>query len=808
MLKNYLKTSLRSLWKNKGFSAINIIGLAAGLATCLLIILYVLDELSFDKYNTKAARIYRVNNEVKFGDNHFDLALAPALQGPTIVQELPQAEQFTRFRYHSSLSIKKGNENLRESNVTYADSTLLDVFSFQLVSGNPKTILNEPQTLLITESMAKKYFNRTDVAGESLLINNNKNYKITGVIKNIPSQSHFNYDFFVAMTDDKDSRDESGWLSENYNTYIVLKEGADPAKLVPELDKMMYRKVGPILKNAMNLSTDDFVKQGGYIKNSLTPLTDIHLRSNKMGEMGANGSITYVYIFSAIAAFILLIACVNFMNLSTAKSANRAREVGVRKVLGSLRKNLVSQFLVESLLVSFISLLLALLVAAVLLPLFNNLAAKQIPSSLLFQPFMMICAVLLVFIVGLLAGSYPAFFLSAFKPIEVLKGRLSGGFRRSWLRNTLVVFQFAVSIILIAGTLVVYNQLQYIRNKDIGFNKDKLLTINNISALNTQANAFKNELLGISGISNATITSYLPVNGNRNSNAFFSTPAMDQKGTVIMQEWIVDENYLPTLGIQVLNGRNLSPDFPTDSNAVLINEAAAKALATKDLLNKKLYQFGSADLKKIDERHIIGVIKNFNFSSLRDMITPMALELGKDGGSITLRMNSTDIPNVLTQIKNKWKAMAPAEPFVYSFMDEEFNNQYLTEQQTGKIFVTFAVLAIFIACLGLFGLAAYAAEQRTKEIGIRKVLGASVSNIAGMLSKDFLKLVLIASVIAFPVAWWAMHKWLQDFAYRVNIGWSVFFVSGMIALFIALFTVAFQAIKAAMANPVKSLRTE
>jgi putative ABC transport system permease protein len=496
------------------------------------------------------------------------------------------------------------------------------------------------------------------------------------------------------------------------------------------------------------------------------------------------------------------------MNLSTAKSANRAKEVGIRKVLGSLRNNLVSQFLVESLLVSFVSLVLALLSAVLLLPLFNGLAEKQIPVSLLFQPFMIGCTVLLVFVVGLLAGSYPAFFLSAFRPIDVLKGKLSAGFKGSWLRNLLVVFQFAVSIILIAGTLVIYNQLRYIRSKDIGYNKDKLLTIGNIGVLNMQVTAFKNELLGISGISNATVTSYLPINGNRNSNAYFLTTAMDPKNAVIMQDWVVDEKYLSTLGIQLLSGRNFSPDFPTDSNAILINEIAAKALPTKELLNKKLYQFSDMEANKSVEKHIVGIIKNFNFNSLRDMVTPMALKLGNDGGSITVRLSSGNIPNVLAQVKNKWKALVPAEPFVYSFMDEEFNNQYRAEQKTGKIFISFAVLAIFIACLGLFGLAAYAAEQRTKEIGIRKVLGATISDITGMLSKDFLKLVLIASVIAFPVSWWAMYRWLQDFAYRVNIGWWIFFVSGMIVLFIVIFTVAFQAIKAAMANPVKSLRTE
>lgn len=610
------------------------------------------------------------------------------------------------------------------------------------------------------------------------------------------------------MAEDEDSRDEQGWLSENYNTYILLKSGADAGKLIPALDKMMYREVGPILKTVLNSSLDDFTKGGGYIRNTLTPVTSIHLRSNRLGELSANGNITYVYIFAAIAVFILLVACVNFMNLSTARSANRAKEVGVRKVLGSRRKNLVLQFLTESLLVSFGSLVLALLTAMLLLPWFNNLAGKQIQLALLFQPFMLLSAVLLVLVVGLLAGSYPAFFLSSFRPIEVLKGKLSRGLRGSGLRNALVVFQFAISIILICGTLVIYSQLQYMRNKDIGFNKDKLLTIENTASLREQATVFKDQLLTLSGISNATMSSFLPVNGNRNSNAFFTSPAMNQQSAVIMQQWVVDENYIPTLDIKLVAGRNLSPQLLTDSTAAIINEIAASSLGGGNLLNKKIYLVQDMQTKKLRELHIIGVVKSFNFNSLHDMVTPLVLCLGKDAGSLTIRLAANDIPRVLAQVKNKWQAMAPGEPFTYSFMDEAFNSQYFAEQQTGNLVISFAALAIFIACLGLFGLAAYAAEQRTKEIGIRRVLGASVGNIARMLSKNFLRLVLAASLIAFPVAWWIMHLWLQDFAYRVSISWWMFGVAGAMALLTAMLTVSYQAIKAALANPVKSLRTE
>ncbi len=807
MFRNYFKIALRNLTKNKFYTSINIFGLAFGLATCLLILLYVIDEQNFDRYNENAKRIYRVNNELKFGNNHLDLALSDAVMGPSLLKEFPQVEQYTRLQKFGSFLVKKGDQNLKETQVAYADSTLFDVFTLPIISGDAKTALRDPHSVVITERMAKKYFGRTDVTGENLFINGKDNYKITAVIKDMPVQSHFNFDFFVPMAENESSRNNN-WLSQNFNTYILLKKDADPKKLEPQFNAMMDRYIGPELKSLLNLSMDDFKKSGGFVRCSLTPLEDIHLHSNKVGELSVNGNIQFIYIFSAIALLILLIACVNFMNLSTARASSRAKEVGVRKVLGSLKRNLIQQFITESVLMSFVSLIIAIVLAAMLLPFFNQLAGKNIQTSFLFQPLMLVSFIALMIIVGILAGSYPAFYLSAFQPIKVLKGKLSEGFRGSILRNSLVVFQFSISVILIVGTIVIYNQLSYIRNKDIGFNRNHVLVLHGTDALKDQAASFKNELLQISGVANATMTGFLPVYGDRSKNTMFPSASLDPKTGISMEQWSVDENYIPTLDIKLLEGRNYSTQFLTDSNGIIVNEAAAKFLSSKDVLNQKLYSITDPQMKKLTEYHIIGVIKNFNFNSLRDVITPMALMLHRESGSMAIRINTSNIYPVIAQIETRWRAMEPGQLFDYSFLDDEFNELYAPEQRTGKLFITFAVLAIFIGCLGLFGLITYAAEQRTKEIGIRKVLGASVGSIAGMLSKDFLKLVIISWLIAFPIAWYAMNKWLQDFAYRISISWWVFAGAGIFALIIALLTISSQAIRAATANPAKSIKSE
>ncbi|MEX6687984.1 ABC transporter permease [Danxiaibacter flavus] len=806
MFKNYFKTAFRSLQKNKGFTAINVFGLAAGIATCLIIMLYVTDELSYDKFNINAQRIYRIDNQIKFGNNAFDIGEAPAAMGPAFAAEYPQIEHYTRFRNRGPITITKGDEKIVEDKVIYADSSLFNVFTLPIVDGDQRTALKEPQSVAITESAAKRYFGNARPLGKTMEINS-KPYRVSAVIKNIPSQSHFNYDFFLPLSGLDESR-EIDWLSENFHTYIVVKEGTDIAGLEKQFNKSLEAAVAPELKSVANIAFDDFKKDGGYVRCSLMPLLKIHLHSNKPDELSVNGNLQYVYIFSAIAIFILLIACVNFMNLSTARSSNRAKEVGVRKVLGSDRRNLITQFLTESFVISFIAFMAATVLTFLLLPLFNHLAQKNISGLVLLAPSRLAVIVALMIVVSLLAGSYPAFFLSSFQPVDVLKGKLAKGFKGSVLRNALVVFQFAISITLMVGTTVIYSQLNYIHQKDVGFNKEQVLIIQNTSALGSQSEAFKNEVMQLPVVKAATFTGYLPTNNWRNSTGLFPDMNFDVENAILSQEWEVDENYIPTMQMQLVSGRNFSKDFATDSNAIIINEAAAKYFEGKDPINKKMYAVENAATKKISSFSIVGVIKNFNFNSLREQVTPLALLYRKNLGSLALRINTADIPGLVSQLKSKWKVMAPSHAFSYTFMDEEFNKQYQADQRTGSLSITFSILAILIACLGLLGLVTYAAEQRIKEIGIRKVLGANVTGIIAMLSGDFVKLVCIAVVIATPVAWLAMNKWLQEFAYRITIQLWLFALAGIIALIIALATVSFQAIKAAMANPVKSLRSE
>lgn len=796
MLRNFITTTFRSLLKNKGFTFLNIFGLALGLATCLLIVFYVADELSYDRYHVKADRIYRVDTDLKYGEAINNFAIAAPPLADALVHNFPVVEKAIRLSPNLNTRFRKGEEVVREDRVFYADPDLFDVFTLPLIYGNSKTALASPDAIVITESIAIKYFNTIDVLGNTLMIVGDTTVRnVTAVISDMPESSHFHADFFLSMNALPSARN-TNFNQFSFNTYVLLKEGTDAHDLEANFPAFLKKH----LNNNMNM--DAFEKGGNYIRINLTPLIDIHLQSNRQRELEPNGDIQYIYIFSAVAALILFLACINFMNLSTARSANRAREVGVRKVLGSLRRYLIFQFLSESVLLTLFATIAAAIAAWALLPFFNQISGKNLMVTVHSLRWMIPAMFGIVLIVGVLAGFYPAFFLSGFQPIHVLKGKLSSGFKSSKFRSILVVFQFCISTFLITSTLVIYNQLTYIRNKDLGFDREQVLIIKNVSVLDNPE-ILKDEVKALTGVADASLSGYLPTGGARWLNGISSG---DQHGQ-LSEFWLVDPDYLSTMGMKLLKGRNFSEARSTDSTAIIINEAAADMLGySKDPLDHIIHT-GQGD--KAKDYRIIGVIRDFNFNSLRDNITPLVMILGSDWrASLNIRVEPGHLTSVLQQLKHKWKSLIPDQEFDYSFMSKDFEAIYNTEQRMEKLFMIFTLLAIVIACLGLFGLSAYAAQQRSREISIRKVLGATISGLFALLSKDFIKLVLIALCITAPLAWIAMEKWLQSFAYRQDIPLWAFIFSGAVTVIIAVVTISFQSLKAALVNPVENLRGE
>ena len=814
MLKNYLKVAFRNLLRFKTYSFINIAGLAIGIACCLLILLYIKNELSYDRFNKKADQIYRINTDLKFGNTELAIPVVPDLMGPLLKQDFPQVKEYTRiYNWAGKKLVKKGNNFNTETGIAYVDSTFFKVFTFKTIAGNTDKILNEPNTVVITESIAKKYFNTVDAVGKYIETTDNGRtlYKVTAVIKDMPFNSHFRFDFLFPMQNL--DYDWGNLISSNFHTYLLLKKGVNYKDFEKNFELFNNKYVYPYAQKYMHITKEEFDRAGNRLKYSLIPLTDIHLFSKRIQEISPTGTIQYVYIFSAVAFFILLIACINFMNLTTARSANRAREVGIRKVLGTEKKNLIYQFLTESTLTALISVILAVAIVYNVLPFFNNLSGKELSTNDLYSSSILIFLVSLPFIVGFIAGSYPAFFLSRFNPIQIIKGKLSTGSKSGGLRSVLVVFQFATSIILITGTIIIYNQLNYIQNTNLGYQKDQVLIINDAYNLGRNVDAYKNEMLNVPGVISGTTSGFLPIPSLRNFNAFYKEASQAAESGLTMQSWKIDYDYLKTLGIKIVQGRNFSHEFGSDSSSIILNEAAVKQLgynlsanAKENPINNSVYTWENGG--KIVKYNIIGVVKDFHFESFHQDIGPLGLLLKRSTGLISFKVTASKIPMILKEAEVKWKRMSSGMPFSYKFMDDSFNEVYKADRRVGFIALSFSALAIIVACLGLFGLATFLAEQKTKEIGVRKVLGASVPSIFLMLSKEFIKWIIIANIIAWPFAYYFMNKWLQEFAYRININWWIFTFAGCIVLIIALLTVSILAIKAATANPVKSLRYE
>lgn len=809
MFKNYFNVTIRNLIKHKFYSFINILGLTAGVSCFLMILLYVADEVSYDQHHTEAEQIYRLDFLGTINGNTFNTSLASVPAAEAMVNDYPEVNEAVRLRQRSEYLVQKlGSEQVfKEKRVVFADSNIFSFFGLPVIQGDPSSMLKGPNKVAISQSMAEKYYGNNDPVGETLVFDSDENYEVTGVFKDIPRNTHFHFDFMFSMASLEESKMKM-WMSFNFVTYLKLQEGASADVLESKFPALVEKYIGPEVEQFMGMDLEAFYNSGNAAGFTLFPLQDIHLYSDKLGELEANGDINYVYLFSAIAFFIMMIACINFMNLSTARSANRAKEVGIRKVLGAYRHLLVKQFLVEALVLSFVSFLLAYAVCFAVLPSFNDLAGKQLIYSDLLAPQFLGLMVALMIAVGLLAGSYPALYLSKFMPSETLKGKITLGMKSGLIRSGLVVFQFSLSIIMIVGTAVVFDQLEYIQNKKLGYDKDQVLMINDAWLMGDKLESFKNEVVASSNVKAGTITSFLPVGTNSNNTIFFE--GMDPKNeSHIVSNWRIDHDYMATLGMNIIEGRDFSRDMRSDSTAIILNQAAVKEFGFEDPIGKTVSTFGGDEEETIVEPYkVIGVVEDFHYESLRATIYPMVLYLGRSRGYISFKLDGSDVNGSVEYIRSKWDEFAPGKPFQYSFMDQRFSSLYDAEQQIGQIFGVFAALAVLIACLGLFGLAAFTAEQRNKEIGIRKVLGASVVGIMSLLSREFLKLVFIAFAIAAPVAYFGMDRWLSDFAYRTDLSITTFVTSGILAVVVAWLTMSYQTMRAARSNPVRSLRSE
>ncbi len=807
MIKNYLLIAFRNMRRYKFISFINLFGLTVGIACCLLISLYIVNELSYDKYNRKADNIYRVERtfrNAETGALSLELgAVAPPI-GPLLQNDFKDIKAITSVLPTGNTAVRYKDKIFNEPNVYFIDDNFFKVFDATVIRGNPNSALSEPNSVMLTEEMAKKYFGNEDPIDKMVKLDQQITCKVTGIYKPLPANAHLHPDVMLSFATLKDSAVygeknlQTNWGNNSFYDYLLLPPHYDAQKLEAQFPLFLNRHVP---------HEGDKFQPSRWTSLSLRKLTDIHLYSHKDSEIEENGDIKRVYIFSAIALFILLIACINYMNLSTARSALRAKEIGVRKVIGAGKGELVTQFLSESILICAVATSLSFFLTWAVLPLINNLSGASFTIHSLLTPSVLLPLLAVPVVVGVLSGIYPALFLSSFQPVKVLKGAIKVGKTNLSFRKVLVVTQFAISIILIISTVVVIRQLEYMQNKSLGFSKDQIVTLNDNAGLKNSFLSFKAALLADANVKKVARSSRIPSgrlldsDGSQISNG--NTLAPTKADIKYVQ---ADEDFIPAYKINIVAGNNFSRTDGMDTSSFIINEAAVRALGLRSNEEAIGKPFMYGDRKG----QIIGVMNDFNFESLHQQIIPLVLltsTVPNGYNRISVKV-SGNIPSAIAHIEKTWKTYLPETPFDYTFLDDRFADLYKAEHQQEAIFSIFAGIAIFIACLGLFGLSAFTITQRVKEIGIRKVLGASISSIAVLLSKEFLRLVTLAAIIAFPVAGYAMHNWLQDFAYRITISWWVFVFAGIVAIAIALLTVSFQAIKAAIANPVKSLRSE
>ncbi len=798
MVKNLFKIAFRNILKDRTYSTINILGLTIGITCSMFLLLYILDELSFDRYHSKADTIYRIVSNIQEPDDAFTWAVVQMPLAEELLDNYPEVENAVRFIGSGRSLYKNGEQQFYEDQFYLADSTVFEMFDYQFIAGDKETALDMPFSIVITESIAKKYFGSLDVLGQSLQNQRNDEFKITGIIQDVPLNSHFRFDALISKNTHRDFT--GSWGNFGATTYIQLPSGYDLAKMYTSFDSLIKLKVDPV-----------FQEIGIKVQYELQPITAIHLHSKIDDEAEAGGDISYIYTFGAIACFMLIIACINYMNLATARSANRAKEVGVRKVMGSQRKQLIFQFITESVVISIIALIISLAMIYLLLPAFNTLANKSLPFAYIIQLPVILSLLGVVLVAGIVGGSYPAFYLSGFSPIQVLKGKVSSKGGSVFFRKSLVVVQFSISIFMLISTLIVFNQLEFLRNKDLGFEKKRVISIplsgrdlrqrgNVLMESLRQSNAF--EMVGSS--------TALPGEGIGKN----ILKVEDSEGKIVdrgVDLFYADYDFVKTMGMKIVKGRDFSRDILSDtSRAVLVNESMVSRMGWKDPIGRKFIFEGWGPDNTDLERLVVGVVKDYNQNSLYDAIEPLMIVLNDVFTNVVIRSKEGDIRQSLATMEKIWKEVNPNHPFEYAFLDQDFDSQYRADEKRSQIFTAFSGLTLVIACLGLLGLAAFTTEQRTKEIGVRKVIGANVLGLVVLVSREFFILVGFGMVIAFPAAWFFTDSWLQNFAYRIALNgeWMTFITAAVLAFVVTMLTVGFHVVRAANANPVHSLRDE
>lgn len=808
MLKNFFIDGLRKFRTQPGYILLNIGGLAIGLASFLFITLYVINELSYDRFHKNYENIYRVKVIGRMAGGEINQAITAAPMAQAMLKDYPEVLKATRVKQMGDWLIRFGDKKFNEEGVLFADSTFFDVLDFKLLRGDPQSALVRPKSLVLTEEFAKKYFGDLDPMGQRMIVEADTIlYTVTGVVQNVPDNSHIKFDMLASMSTFPDQANNQFWISHNYYTYIVVRDGTDKNNLHEKFQEMVIKYVGPQLKEVTGQTIEDFRKAGNDFSYVLEPLKDIHLKGATQYNLEPPGSPATVYIFAVIAILILIVAIINYVNLATAKSASRAKEVGVRKVSGANKSGLIIQFLGESLIIVTIATLLAILLVYVLTPSFNQLIDKELSLGLIRNIPGLVFLVTMVIIIGLASGFYPAFVLASYNPAEVLKGTMSPGSMSKKLRGILVVFQFTVSIVIIIGSIIVYNQLNFMTRKDLGFDKDNLIVIRRVDAFWRQMESFRTQLLEIPGVEKAGFSRAVP-GTSFNNNAFFKDDD-PEKNTYLLNQTAVSFDFPEALGVRLTKGRFFSHEYGTDTTAVLINEAAVKSLGLQDPIGKYILQPVGPD--QWQRLKIIGIMKDFNIESMHKAIAPVCFTVNGGGGGdqfATIRLSGKDIPATVSEIEAVWQNFTSDMPFQYDFFTDRWNNLYAAEMKTGRIFLIFSFLAIFIACMGLIGLVTYITNKRTREIGIRKSYGASNQVVLGLLSKEVLYLIVISSLLAYPAAYFGSMYWLEGFANRISISPLIYLLATIITLVIGWLSISYQTIKAANYNPANALRIE